>query len=142
MGVPAVIGRFRFLGDAFTVDVVNRRPNLSTRSTMEQLAGDYATMLATEFDPPVDVVGASTGGSVALQLALDHPELVRRLFVYSSACRLGPAGRRFQQRIADLATPAGGAESPRRPSHSCTSRSVAHCAPRRGPFGGWRQASA
>ena len=48
----------------------------------------------------VDVVGTSTGGSIAQQLAADHPETVRRLALLSTACRLGttrprpPAARR------------------------------------------------
>ena len=42
----------------------------------------------------------STGGSVALQLAVDRPELVRRLVVVSAAYRLGPAGRELQAGMA------------------------------------------
>jgi pimeloyl-ACP methyl ester carboxylesterase len=30
------------------------------------------------FAEPIDVLGVSTGGSVALQVAADHPEVVRR----------------------------------------------------------------
>jgi pimeloyl-ACP methyl ester carboxylesterase len=48
------------------------------------------------------VVGFSTGGSVALQLAIDHPDVVRRLALVSAACRLGPEGREVQARIAAL----------------------------------------
>ena len=45
----------------------------------------------------------STGGSVALQLAADHPGLVSRLVVAGSAYRLGPIGREVQRRMADFA---------------------------------------
>lgn len=58
---------------------VNRRPGLPPGTTMADLARDYAVAMPGRFPGPVDVLGVSTGGSVALQLALDHPELVRRL---------------------------------------------------------------
>jgi pimeloyl-ACP methyl ester carboxylesterase len=51
-------------------------------------------------EPPVDVVGVSTGGSIAQQLAADHPDVVRRLVLASTACRLGPLGRSLQRRVA------------------------------------------
>lgn len=82
---------------------VNRRPGLEPGVTMADLARDYAKAVRAELDPPVDVLGVSTGGSVALQLAADHPALVRRLVLVCSACRLGPEGREGQRRVADLA---------------------------------------
>ncbi|MDQ3735315.1 MAG: hypothetical protein M3400_15200 [Actinomycetota bacterium] len=44
--------------------------------------------------------GISTGAAVALQLAIDHPDLVRRLVLAPGAFRLSPQGRRAP---ADLA---------------------------------------
>lgn len=80
---------------------VNRRAGLPADVTMAGLAADYARTVAARFDAPVDVVGVSTGGSVALQLAADHPELVRRLVLVCAAARLGPEGRAAQRRAAD-----------------------------------------
>lgn len=79
---------------------INRRHRMPPGATMADLADDVATVLREEFDHPVDVVGISTGGSVALQLAADHPDVVRRLVLVASACGLGPAGRRTQMRVA------------------------------------------
>ena len=45
-------------------------------------------------------MGISTGGSIAQQFAIDHPQLVRRLVLVASACRLGPGGRRMQRELA------------------------------------------
>lgn len=61
-------------------------------------------MRATEdgFRGPVDVLGISTGGSIALQLAADRPDLVRRLVVAGAACRLSEHGREFQRQTARL----------------------------------------
>lgn len=80
---------------------INRRAGLPGGSSMADLARDYARVLADVFDRPVDLLGVSTGGSVALQLAADHPHLVRRLVVVASAYRLGP-GRQSQRRAIEL----------------------------------------
>jgi pimeloyl-ACP methyl ester carboxylesterase len=55
--------------------------------------------------------GTSTGGSVALQLAVDRPDLVARLVLVASACRLGPRGREAQAQMARLTTAGRGAEA-------------------------------
>lgn len=80
---------------------VTRRPGLDLDATMAGLAGDYARALTSRFDGPVDVLAFSTGGSVALQLAADHPDVVRRLVIVSAAYRLGPRGAPTQQRVAE-----------------------------------------
>lgn len=81
---------------------VNRRRHLSPTVTMADLAGHYAEAMRAKFPAPVDVIGTSTGGSVALQLAMDHPDLVRRLVIVSSAYRLGERGVDSQRRLANL----------------------------------------
>ncbi|GAA4896327.1 alpha/beta fold hydrolase [Actinomycetospora straminea] len=47
------------------------------------LAGDVVALLAHLGVPRVDVFGFSIGGAVTLQLAVHHPELVRRIVVSS-----------------------------------------------------------
>jgi len=88
---------------ATTVWYVNRPPGAGPGTTMADLACAYATALARAFGGPVDVAGLSTGGSVALQLAVDHPELVKRLILVGSAYRLGEPARRSQRHMAELA---------------------------------------
>lgn len=89
---------------------VNRRPSLALDATMAELARDYAEALRLRFDGPVDVLAFSTGGSVALQLAADHPDVVKRLVIVSAAYRLGPRGAPVQLRVAEELR----AENPRR----------------------------
>jgi pimeloyl-ACP methyl ester carboxylesterase len=81
----------------FTVYVVNRPPGLPPSMTMAQLAEVYAHGLKAMFDGPVNALGISTGGSIALQLAADHPELVDRLILGGAAFTLGPIGKRAQR---------------------------------------------
>jgi pimeloyl-ACP methyl ester carboxylesterase len=91
------------LARALTVYRIGRRVGLEPNTTMTDLANDYAVALEEEFGGPVDVLGISTGGSIALQLAADRPGLVRRLVVAGAAYRLSEHGRRFQRRMAELA---------------------------------------
>jgi pimeloyl-ACP methyl ester carboxylesterase len=91
------------LARAFTVYRVGRRVGLEPGTTMSDLANDYAQALEDEFKGQVDVLGISTGGSFALQLAADRPELVRRLVVAGAAYRLSEHGRKFERSMAELA---------------------------------------
>jgi pimeloyl-ACP methyl ester carboxylesterase len=86
----------------FTVYVVNRKAGLAPGATMADIAGDYAGAIEQDIGRPVLLHGTSTGGSVALQLAIDHPELVRRMVLAASACRLSPRGRQVQAEVARL----------------------------------------
>jgi len=80
----------------FTVYLANRRPGLAAGVTMADMAADYAAGIEEDLGEPAYVHGTSTGGSLALQLAIGHPHLVRRMVVSAAACRLGDEGRRLQ----------------------------------------------
>ena len=84
----------------FTVHLVNRRPGLASGVTMEDIAADYAHVIEHDLGEPVALHGTSTGGSVALQLATDRPELVRRMVVAAAACRLSDHGRWISAELA------------------------------------------
>jgi pimeloyl-ACP methyl ester carboxylesterase len=79
---------------------LNRRVGLPLGVTMPMLATEHADALRAEFGEPVDVLGLSTGGSIAQQLAADHPDVIRRLVLISTGCRLGPVARLAQRRVA------------------------------------------
>jgi len=55
--------------------------------TYEQMADDTAALMHHLELGQADVVGYSMGGGIALQLAVRHPELVRRLVVASAGYR-------------------------------------------------------
>ena len=86
----------------FTVYAVNRKPWLPAGTTIKDLAGHYAEAIAHEFPGAVSVQGVSTGGSIAQQFAVDHRQLVDRLVLAATACRLSPHGRAVQRRFAEL----------------------------------------
>ena len=55
--------------------------------SVPMFANDIASILKSLMQQPVHVVGLSLGGMIALQLTLDHPELVKSMTVINS----GPA---------------------------------------------------
>jgi pimeloyl-ACP methyl ester carboxylesterase len=87
----------------FTIYLVNRKPGLAHGATMSDIAADYAGAIEQDLGEPVMLHGTSAGGSVALQLAIDHPALVRRLVVAASACRLPPHVHQVQAEAVRLA---------------------------------------
>jgi pimeloyl-ACP methyl ester carboxylesterase len=94
---------YKFLEEEYTVYEVLRRPGMPRGYTMKDMADDYASMIREEFGGPIDVIGVSTGGSIAQHFAANHPELVRRLVIHSSAYALSDEARRLQMRVAHLA---------------------------------------
>jgi pimeloyl-ACP methyl ester carboxylesterase len=81
---------------------VNRKRGLRPGSKMSDIAGHLADAIEHDVGEPVFLQGSSTGGSVALQLAVDRPDLVRRLVLVSAAYRLGSDGRERQAEVARL----------------------------------------
>jgi pimeloyl-ACP methyl ester carboxylesterase len=86
----------------FTVFLVNRKRGLEPGASMSDIAGDIASAIEHDIGEPVFLHGTSTGGSLALQLAVDRPDLVRRLVVVAAAYKLGPEGRAAQAELARL----------------------------------------
>jgi pimeloyl-ACP methyl ester carboxylesterase len=68
------------------------------------MSDDYAMMVKDEFGKPVDVIGVSTGGSIAQHFAADHPDLVRKLIIHSSAYTLSDLTKSVQMRVGYLAS--------------------------------------
>jgi len=96
--VRGALGPVRGLAARRRLVVLNRRADLPAGLTMAELAAEYADAVVG-LEGPVDVLGASTGGSIAQQLAADHPHAVRRLVLLSTGCRLGPLARNLQGRV-------------------------------------------
>lgn len=94
---------YGFLKKDYTLYAVLRKPGLPQGYTLKDMADDYAGMIDQEFGCAVDVIGVSTGGSLAQHFAADHPNLLRRLVIHSSAHTLGDAGKQVQLKIMRLA---------------------------------------
>ncbi|MGV8979048.1 MAG: alpha/beta fold hydrolase [Cellulomonas sp.] len=81
--------------------VLDRWSGLPEGLTLRDFAVRYAEAIA-ELGSPVDVLGVSTGGSIAQLLAAEHPQRVRRLALVSTGCRLSPEVRASQAEVARL----------------------------------------
>jgi pimeloyl-ACP methyl ester carboxylesterase len=83
----------------FEVYFTNRWPGMAADTTFADIAERHAEAIRHYFGAPVDVLGASTGGSVALQLIADRPDVVRRAVIASAAYALGPVGKEQQLKL-------------------------------------------
>ena len=72
----------------YTVYLFDRRENIPEGQTMAQMAEDTARVVEHLGIREADVFGASQGGMIGLYLALDHPELVHKLVLGSTASRI------------------------------------------------------
>jgi len=101
--VRLVSGMYKFLEEEYTTYIVPRKPGLPVGYTLQDMSDDYATLIREEFAGPVDLIGVSTGGSIVQHFAADHPDLVRRLVIHSSAYTLSDEAKRLQMNVGHLA---------------------------------------
>lgn len=87
----------------YTLYVVLRKPGLPKGYTLRDMSNDYAQMIQDDFNGAVDIIGLSTGGSILLYFAADHPNLVRKAVIHSSAHILSQEARELQMAVAQMA---------------------------------------
>lgn len=74
--------------------MVTRKRNMPSGYTIEDMARDYAELIATELDGMVDIVlGTSYGGIIAQYLAANHADCFRHVIIAGAACRVSEAGK-------------------------------------------------
>ena len=71
------------------------------RHAIERQAADIATLIARLGAAPADVLGYSLGARVALRLAIDAPDSVRRLILESPSAGIPDAAARSDRAAAD-----------------------------------------
>ena len=81
----------------------SERPEPYERTSVAEHADDAAGLLEALADEPAVVVGRSYGATVAVDLALRHPELVRALVLLEGDVppELAPAAARWIERLRD-----------------------------------------
>jgi pimeloyl-ACP methyl ester carboxylesterase len=102
IAVTAYARGFARLARDHTLYVVQRPQGLRDGTTTADLGAEYAAVLGAEIGR-FDLMGLSTGGLIAQQLALAHPDAVRRLALVVSGARLAPSGQRICRHWLDLA---------------------------------------
>jgi len=86
----------------FTIYAVDRKPGIKKGTTIRDLASGYARAIESEFGEAVPLLGMSSGGTIALQLAIDFRHLVRNLVLVATAYRVSPEGLKKELKYADL----------------------------------------
>lgn len=99
----AVADAYRLLTDDFTIYVFDRRKNLPAAYTVRGMARDTVQVFRSLGLERICVFGASQGGMIAMQIAIDCPELVHRLAIGSACCRVTPSRYRTVERWIEIA---------------------------------------
>lgn len=93
MRVANAIARdYRTLADDFTVYLFDRRKEIPGVYTVHDMARDTAEAIRTLGLEQINLFGASQGGMIAQVIAIQHPELVRRLVLGSTSACVDDAG--------------------------------------------------
>jgi pimeloyl-ACP methyl ester carboxylesterase len=96
-------GYLRGLEDCYRIYIVSRKPGLPSGYSLRDMADDYAVMIKSKLGGAVDIIGVSTGGAIAQHFAIDHPDLVKRLVLVMTGCRLTEQSKALQMDVAELA---------------------------------------
>ena len=91
----AIEAAYSPLADDFTIYVLERRNAMPLPYPVRDMARDTARAMQALGLGPACLFGASQGGMMALCVALEHPELVRRLVLGSASARVTEA--RYRQ---------------------------------------------
>jgi pimeloyl-ACP methyl ester carboxylesterase len=94
---------YKPLEDDYTLYLAMRRPGLPEGYSLRDMSEDYAAMIKEELGGPADIIGLSIGGLIAQHFAAEHPDLIRRLVIHSSAHRLSDEARDLHARVGTLA---------------------------------------
>ena len=78
---------YRIYAKEFTVYVFSRKNHLQEGYSTREMAKDYAEAMAVLGISKADVLGISQGGMIAQYLAIDYPDLVRRLILAVTSAR-------------------------------------------------------
>ncbi len=99
----AVAAAYRSLEDRFTIYVFDRRRELPPSYSVREMARDTAEAFRTLGLRDVCVFGASQGGMIALVMAVEHPELIRKMALGSTSAHVRELQYRVLERWAELA---------------------------------------
>jgi len=99
----AVADSYALMAEDFTVYVLDRRAELPPVYPIAHMARDTAQVLKALGLEQVCLFGASQGGMIALELAIDYPELVGRMVLGSTSSHVKPSQSARLERWLDLA---------------------------------------
>lgn len=84
---PALEGVFSRFAERYTVCLFDRKLNMTEGYSIADMADDTADAMKQLGISDADIYAVSQGGMIAMTLALNHKELVRRLYISSTFAR-------------------------------------------------------
>ena len=84
----AVASAYAQMTDDFTICLFDRRKDLPAAYSIQDMADDTAAAIKELGLSDIYLFGASQGGMIAMVIALDHPDLVRKLILGSTAAKV------------------------------------------------------
>ena len=99
----AVEAAYRGFTEDYTVYLFDRRQNMPSDYSIRRMARDTAAAMEAIGILGADVFGASQGGMIAMCLAIEYPQLVRKLALGSTAARVNPGSSDWIERWIALA---------------------------------------
>ena len=99
----AVAEAYRGLTGDFTVYLFDRRADIPPVYTVADMARDTAEAFRSLGLREVCLFGASQGGMIAMTIAMEHPELVRRLALGSTSAHIREPQHRILEKWISLA---------------------------------------
>lgn len=89
------------IGSGCSLWMVNRRQGMPQGHTIEDMADDYADLIAAEFQGRVDlVVGMSMGGLIGQYLAANHPDRFGHIALVAAGHTISERGIRLNYDVA------------------------------------------
>ena len=86
----AVAGAFTMAQDDFTIHVFDRRNELPSEYSIYDMAKDTAEVIKKLGLSDIYLFGASQGGMIAMTIAIEYPELVKKLALGSTSSHVKP----------------------------------------------------
>ena len=96
----AIVEAYQPLADDFTICLFDRRKELPEDYSMQEMARDTAEAIQLAGLDDIDLFGVSQGGMIAMEIAIEHPELVKKMVLGSvSSCETKELERVLDQWI-------------------------------------------
>ena len=99
----SVVSAFEKYADEYTIYLFDRREDMKSPYTVEQMAEDTYKAIKSLGLKKACFYGASQGGMICLYLALNHPDIVFKLLVASSAPYVPEDSLYFYEKCSALA---------------------------------------
>ena len=84
----SIVNSYKDFSEEYTVYVFDRRKNIKSTYTVYDMAEDTAKVMKSLGISNAYIFGASQGGMMAQVIAVDHPELVKKLVLGSTLSRI------------------------------------------------------